>query len=144
MLPIANANGGCIKIADDVFVQMSHAPHVPKVNEKTSFLFSFGNNGRLINKEINGQLKIMKGEEIILTKTFQIKDGILELKHEFKNAGLYEIFIDFKLQNKTYSPEDFVVEVIEANKQNYFNNFIFLIIGFLIGIISFKLFGRKK
>ena len=34
LMPFTYSNGGCIKIADDVFVQMSHAPQVPKVNEK--------------------------------------------------------------------------------------------------------------
>jgi len=144
MLPIANANGGCIKIADDIFVQMSHAPQVPKVNEKTSFLFSFGNDKGLIKQEIEGQLEIMKGEERILAKDFQIKGGILDLKHEFNKDGIYEIFVNFELQNKTYSPEDFVIEVIEDNKPSYLIFFAFLTAGFLIGIFSSKFIGRKK
>lgn len=144
ILPIAYANGGCIKIVDDVFVQMSHAPQVPKVNEKTSFLFSFGDNNGLINQKINGNLKIMKGEEPILAKDFQIKDGILDLKHEFNNAGIYEVFIDFNLQNKTYSPEDFVIEVIEGSQASFLNYFIFLVVGVLIGAFLSKLIGGKK
>ena len=144
MLLVANANGGCIKIADGIFVQMSHAPQVPKVNEKTSFLFSFGNDKGLINQEINGQLKLVKGEELILAKDFQIKDGILDLKHEFKNAGIYWVFVDFTLQNKTYFPEDFVIEVIEDDRPSYLNYLAFLIAGFLIGIFSSKVIGRKK
>lgn len=144
LVPFAFSNGGCIKIADDIFVQMSHAPQVPKVNEKTSFLFSFGNNEGLIKQEIEGQLKIMKGEERILAKNFQIKGGILDLKHEFKNAGIYEVFVDFNLQNKTYSPEDFVIEVIEYDKPSYLIFFAFLTAGFLIGIFSSKFIGRKK
>lgn len=144
MLPISYANGGCIKIADDVFVQMSHAPHVPRVNEKTSFLFSFADKNGLVSKEISGELRLMKGEEVVFAKDFQIKDGVLDLKHEFKNAGIYEIFIDFKFQNKTYSPEDFVTEVIEDNNSNYLNYFAFLIVGFFIGILSLKFMGKKK
>lgn len=144
LAPVSFSNGGCTTIADDVLVQMSHAPHTPKVNEKTSFLFSFGNNKGLISREINGQLRVMKGEDIILAKDFQIEDGILDLKHEFKNVGLYEIYIDFRLQNKTYSPEGFVIEVIEDNKPNYLNNVILLIAGFLTGILSLKFIERKK
>jgi hypothetical protein len=143
-LPLVSSNGGCIKIADDVFVQMSHAPQVPKVNEKTSFLFSFGNDEGLINEEISGQLSIIKGKEVILINDFQIKNGVLDLKHEFNNAGIYEIFIDFDLQNKAYSPEDFVIGVIEGNKASFLNYFIFLIVGFLIGILSARFMGRKK
>lgn len=144
-IPFSYANGGCIKLADDVFVQMSHAPHVPKVNEKTSFLFSFGNNEGLINQEIDGQLKLMKGEDIILAKDFQIKDGVLELKHEFNNPGLYEIFLEFNVNGKDYMPEDFVVEVIEKQgNKGYLTNVLFLLAGILIGILSSKLFKHRK
>lgn len=145
LLPVGLSNGGCIKVADDIFVQMTHAPHVPKVNEKTSFLFSFGNNTGLINQEINGQLRIVKGEEGILTKDFQTKDGILDLKHEFNNPGLYEIFLEFNINGKDYMPEDFVVEVIEKKKYNgYLANVLFLLAGVLIGILSSKLFKIRK
>ncbi len=144
MLPISYANGGCMKIADDVFVQMSHAPHTPKINEKVSFLFSFADKNGLISKEISGELRLMKGEENIFKKDFQIKDGVLDLKHKFNNTGIYEIFIDFSLQNKTYSPEDFVIEVVEGSKPNYLNYFAFSIAGFLIGILTAKFIGKKK
>ena len=145
LIPLSYSNGGCIKIADDIFVQMSHAPQVPKVNEKASFLFSFGNNEGLINQEINGQLKIVKGEELILKKEFQIKDGVLDLKHEFNEPGLYEIFLEFNINDKEYMPEDFVVEVIEKQKDNgYLTNVLFLLVGILIGIVSTKLFKRIK
>lgn len=144
-LPMAYANGGCIKIVDDVFVQMSHAPHTPKVNEKTSFLFSFADKNGLVSKEISGKLRIMKGEEVILTKDFQIKDGILDLKHEFNNSGLYEIFLEFNVNGKDYMPEDFVVEVIEKQASNgYLTNILFLLAGILVGILSVKLFKHRK
>jgi len=145
LIPISYANGGCIKIADDIFVQMSHAPQVPKVNEKASFLFSFGNNEGLINQEINGQLRIVKGEELILKKEFQIKDGILDLKHEFNEPGLYEIFLEFNINDKDYMPEDFVVEVVEKRGNGgYSANVLFLLAGILIGILSSKLFKGRK
>ena len=144
ILPIAYANGGCIKIADDVFVQMSYAPYVPKINEKVSFLFSFADKNGLTSKEINGELRLIKGEEQILAKNFKINDGVLDLKHEFKNTGIYEIFVDFDFQNKTYSPEDFVIEVIEDNNPDYLGYFAFLMAGLLIGIISARFIGRKK
>ena len=144
LIPLAYSNGGCIKITDDVFVQMSHAPQVPKVNQKTSFLFSFGNNEGLINQEINGKIRITKGEELILAKDFKTNDGILDLKHIFKKESLYEIFLEFNFKNKTYAPEDFLIEVIENEKPNYgLYNFIFLVIGFLIGVISMKLVKKK-
>ena len=144
-IPISYSNGGCIKIADDIFVQMSHAPQVPKVNEKASFLFSFGNNEGLINQEINGQLRIVKGEELILKKEFQIKDGILDLKHEFNNPGLYEIFLEFNVNGKDYMPEDFVVEIVEKRGNGgYSTNILFLLAGTLIGILSSKLFKGRK
>ena len=144
MLPMSHANGGCIKIVEDLIVQMSHAPLAPKVYEKVSFLFSFADKNGLISKEISGELKLIKSEELILAKNFKINDGVLDLKHEFKNAGIHEIFINFALGNKTYSPEDFVIEVIEDNKPNYMEYFVFLIIGFLIGILSAKFMGKKK
>ena len=137
LIPLAHPNGGCIKIADDVFVQLSSAPLVPIVDKQESFLISFGNKQGIINKEINGTLKIVKSNEIILTKNFKIKDGILDLKHTFRNSGLYEIFLDFNIGNKTYIPEDFLIEVKEQN-QNFGVNAIFLSIGIVIGIMSMK------
>ena len=142
MLPIIYANGGCIKIADDVFVQLSSAPIAPKVNEQASFLISFGNRQGLITDEINGQLKIVQGEALILTKSFIIKDGILDLKYAFKNAGTHEIFLNFTLANKTYAPEDFVVEVQEE-KQSLTFDAILLAIGFIFGIIAMKIIKKK-
>ena len=145
MIPIANANGGCIKIADDMLVQMSVAPHVPIVNEKASFLFSFGNESGLIREEISGKIKIVQNGRTLLENGFKAEDGILDLKHEFKNVGLYEILLEFNVNGKEYMPEDFVVEVIEKQEGNgYLANALFLLAGFLIGILSAKfLKGRK-
>ena len=145
MIPIANANGGCIKIADDMLVQMSVAPHVPIVNEKASFLFSFGNESGLIREEISGKIKIVQNGKTLLENGFKAEDGILDLKHEFKNVGLYEILLEFNVNGKEYMPEDFVVEVIEKQEGNgYLANALFLLAGFLIGILSAKfLKGRK-
>ena len=130
LIPISYSNGGCIKIADDILVQLSSAPIVPIAGKQVSYLFSFGDRDvNLINKEIDGVLKIVKNDEIVFTKSFKIKDGILDLKHTFKSPGLYEIFLDFKIENKTYTPENFLIEVKEE-KQNL--NFLFLIIGIII------------
>ena len=117
LIPITYSNGGCIKVADDIFVQLSSAPLVPVVNKQTSFLFSFGNKEGLIKEEINGKLWIAKDEEKILTKDFKVKDGIYDLKHTFKNPGLYEIFLEFNFNNKTYAPEDFLIEVKEEKSE---------------------------
>ena len=144
LIPISYSNGGCIKLVDDVFVQMSHAPHVPKVNEKASFLFSFGNESGLIREEISGKIKIVQNGRTLLENGFKAEDGILDLKHEFKNVGLYEILLEFNVNGKEYMPEDFVVEVTDNNKTNYLGYFIFLITGFLIGILSFRFIGKKK
>lgn len=133
---ISFSNGGCIKVADDVLVQLTSSPLVPVVNEQVSYLISFGNKDGLVNKEINGKLRIVKSDEIIFTKDFKVKDGILDLKYTFKNTGLHEIFLEFEINGKKYAPEDFLIEVKEE-KQDF--NFLSLIIGILIGIILMKL-----
>ena len=144
LLPITYSNGGCIKIADDVLAQLSISPLVPIVNKETSFLISFGNKEKgLINEEINGKLWITKDDEKILTKDFKIKDGIYDLKHTFKNPGLYEIFLEFNYKNKTYTPEDFLIEVKEE-KQSFLFNIIFLIAGIFIGTVLMKLIKNNK
>ena len=125
LIPISYSDGGCIKVADGVLVQLSSAPEVPRVHQQVSYLFSFGNRNGLINKEINGTLKIVKNDETIFTKSFKIKDGILELKHIYENPGLYEIFFDFQIGNKNYKPEDFLVEAI-GQKNDFASKVIFL------------------
>ena len=144
-MPISYSNGGCIKIADDILVQMSVAPHVPIVNEKASFLFSFGNESGLIREEISGKIKIVQNGKTLLENDFKAKDGILDLKHEFKNIGLYEIFLEFNIHGKDYMPEDFVVEAIEKQgNKGHLTNVLFLLAGILIGILSSKLFKHGK
>lgn len=142
LIPFTYSNGGCIKIADDVFVQLSSSPLVPIVNKEASYLISFGNKEGLINEEINGTVKIVTKEETILTKDFKIKDGILDLKHTFNNPGLYEIFLEFKIKNKTYVPEDFLIDVKEE-KLDFKYNILFLFIGIAVGIILMK-FNKKQ
>ena len=139
LMPISYSNGGCIKIADDILVQLSSAPLVPIADKQASFLISFGDKEGLIKEEINGKVWIAKDGEKILTKNFKIKDGILDLKHTFKNAGLYEIFLEFNFKNKTYTPEDFLIEVKEE-KQSM--NFLFFIFGIVIGIVFMKLIKK--
>lgn len=142
-IPVSYSNGGCIKIADDVFVQLSNSPLVPIANKQTSFLISFASvKKELINDEINGKIWIEKNEETVLTKDFKIKDGILDLKHTFKNAGLYEIFLNFKIGNKTYAPEDFLI-VVKEEKPDFKYNILFLFIGIVVGIILMK-FNKKQ
>ena len=143
LIPITYSNGGCIKVADDIFVQLSSALLVPVVNKQASFLFSFGNKEGLIKEEINGKLWIAKNEEKILTKDFKVKDGIYDLKHTFKNPGLYEIFLEFNFNNKTYAPEDFLIEVKEE-KSDFSNSILFLIVGIIIGIILMKFIKKQK
>ena len=143
LIPVAYSDGGCIKIADDVFVQLSSAPVVPRVGKQVSYLFSFGNKQELINREINGTLKITKNSETIFTKSFKIKDGILELRHIYENPGLYEIFFDFQIGNKNYKPEDFLVEAIDT-KNDLMINLAYLTIGIIIGVILTKLIIKKN
>ena len=142
IIPVAYSDGGCIKIADDILVQLSSAPVAPVVGKQVSYLFSFGNNQGLITKEINGTLKIVKSGETIFTKDFKIKDGILELKHIYENPGLYEIFFDFQIGNKNYKPEDFLVEAV-AIKNDLMANLVYLIIGIFIGAILMKYCTKK-
>jgi hypothetical protein len=144
LLPFSYSNGGCIKVADDILVQLSSSPLVPIVNKQASFLISFGDIKKgLINEEINGNISIVKDKKTILTKDFKIKDGILDLKHTFKKEGLYEIFLEFDYKNKTYAPEDFLIEVKEQ-KSDYRNNILFLVIGIVIGIILMKFIKKRK
>ena len=143
LIPITYSDGGCIKVADDVFVQLSSAPVVSRVGKQVSYLFSFGNKQGLINGEINGTLKIVKSDETVFTKSFKIKDGILELKHIYENPGLYEIFFDFQIGNKNYKPEDFLVEAIDT-KNDLMINLAYLVIGIIIGVILMKLITKKN
>ena len=142
LIPISYSDGGCIKVADDVLVQLSSAPVVPRAHQQVSYLFSFGNQQGLINREINGTLKIVKSDETVFTKSFKIKDGILELKHTYEEPGSYEIYFDFQIGNKNYKPEDFLVEVIEQ-KNGFANKIIFLVIGTIIGIVSANFVIKK-
>jgi hypothetical protein len=144
LIQISYANGGCIKVEEDILVQLSSAPLVPIMDQQASFLISFGNlKKELINEEINGKLWITKGDEKILTKNFQIKDGILDLKHTFKSPGLYEIFLKFDINGKHYEPEDFLIEVKEE-KQNSLFDFLSLIVGVIIGIVLMKFIKNNK
>ena len=141
LIPFTYSNGGCIKVADDILVQLSSSPIVPIANKQASFLISFGNKSGLINEEINGKLKITKKEETILIKDFKIKDGILDLKHTFENPGLYDIFLNFNIGNKIYAPEDFLIEV-KGQEKSYVFNISFLIIGIFIGAVLMKLIRK--
>jgi len=114
-IPISFSNGGCVKVADDVFVQLSAVPIAPKVNEPASFLISFGNNNGLLDKRINGTLRIVKSVNTIFEKKFDVQ-GILSLKYTFKDAGFYEMYIDFMINGKDYHPEDFAMEVVDSRK----------------------------
>ena len=143
LIPLAYSDGGCIKIADDILVQLSSAPEVPRAHKQVSYLFSFGTKQGLINREINGTLKIVKSDQTIFTKSFKIKDGILELKHIYENPGMYEIFFDFQIGNKNYKPEDFLVEVIDVNN-DLMKNLIYFIAGIIIGIVLMKLVIKKN
>ena len=88
-IPISYSNGGCVKVIDDVLVQLSSSPLVPIVNKETSFLISFGDREKnLINEEINGKVSIVKDKEIIIAKNFKIKDGILDLKRHCHLFGV--------------------------------------------------------
>ena len=143
LIPIARSDGGCIKVADDVLVQLSSAPVVPIVGKQVSYLFSFGNKQGLINREINGTLKIVHSYETVFTKRFKINDGILDFKHIYENHGIYEIFFDFQIGNKNYKPEDFLVEAVDT-KNNLTTNLAYLIIGVIIGITLMKLSTKKN
>ena len=140
--PLSYSNGGCIKMVDDILVQLSNSPLVPIAGKETSFLISFANiKKELISEEINGKILITKDDEKILTKNFRIKDGILDLKHIFKKEGMYEIFLEFDFKNKTYTPEDFLIEVKEE-KNNFVANILFLIVGIAIGFFAAKFYKK--
>ncbi len=148
-MPISFSNGGCVKVAGDVFVQLSAVPIAPKVNEQASFLISFGNKDGLLDKRINGTLRIVKSGNTIFEKKFDAQ-GILSLKYTFKDAGFYEMYIDFAMNGKDYHPEDFAMEVVDSREnpaQNItLSNIIFLIAGIAIGCglaLIAKKFSKK-
>lgn len=144
LIPISFANGGCIKVADDVLVQLSSSPLVPVIDKEASFLISFADTQKeLIKEEITGKIWITKNENKVLIKDFKIKDGILDLKHTFENPGLYEIFLNLNIRNKTYAPEDFLIEVKDEDT-NYPQNLLFLVVGIIIGGLSLKFIGKRK
>ena len=143
LIPISYSDGGCIKLADDVLVQLSSAPHVPIVGKQVSYLFSFGDNkANLINKEINGTLKIVHNGKPIFAKEFRIKDGILELKHTYEESGSYEIYFDFQIGSKNYEPEDFLVEAIDT-KNNFMINLVYVIIVLLNATFAIVIFVKN-
>ena len=143
LIPISYSDGGCIKVADDVLVQLSSAPVVPIAGKQVSYLFSFGNKQGLINREINGTVKIEQTYETIFNKSFKIEDGIFELKHIYENPGMYEIFFDFQIENRNYKPEDFLVEVIDT-KNDLMIKSAYFITGIIIGVILTKFITKKN
>ena len=143
LIPISYSNGGCIKIADDMFVQFTSAPHVPVAGQQTSYLISFGNVKGPIYEKISGRATIVQNQKEIFAKDFKINDSILDFKYTFGKPGLYEIFLTFRINNKAYNPEDFLVEVKEKDA-GYKNNVLFLIAGILIGIMLMKFKPDKR
>ena len=148
LVPMAYSNGGCVKIADDVFVQLTSAPVAPRVGSQTSYLFSFANRQGLISREINGTLRITKNGETVFSNAFKTSDGILAQKYNYQSPGMYEIFFDFSVGGKNYKPEDFLVEAVDwktmSNGKNYFaDKIIFLLAGIVIGAISIKFISKR-
>lgn len=147
ILPITYSDGGCVKVAGDVFVQISAVPIAPKSNEQASFLISFGNRDGLLDKRINGTLRIVKSGNTIFEKKFDVQ-GILSLKYTFKDAGFYEMYIDFTMNGKDYHPEDFAMEVVDRKinlwQNILFSNVIFLIAGIAVGTAAILLIKRKS
>ena len=147
--PLTYANGGCVKVADNILVQMSMAPLVPTVNGQTSFLFSFADlNSNPISKEIKGQILIFKNKEHHFMEGFSTQDGVADFKHIFSEAGIYEVYVEFKLNGIIYNPEDFRIEVKGENQDMRLNNFasnmLFLVIGLAIGFFASKLYKKQK
>ena len=146
VIPLSFADGGCVKVADDALVQLSMIPVAPAAKEKASMVFSFGNlSMNLINKPIGGRLYINKNQKTVFEKNFSVDSGVLDLKYAFDEPGYYEIFVEFNMDRKKYTPEDFLVEVTDK-KQNFVPNLIFFAIGIIIGLLFTTLikFRRQK
>ncbi len=144
LIPFSYSDGGCVKVEDDMLVQMSAVPLVPIVGQQVSFLFSFANlKKEPIYGDITGKFKLVKSDNIIFTENFTAKNGIIDLKYTFKNTGLHEIFLEFEINGKKYAPEDFLIE-IKDESTNYQQNLLFSVVGIVIGILSAKFIWKKK
>ena len=144
MLPLAYSDGGCVKVADDALVQLSMIPVSPAPKEKASMVFSFGNlSMNLINKPLDGRLYISKNQKTVFEKNFSVNSGVLDLKYAFDEPGYYEIFVEFNMDGKKYTPADFLVEVTDK-KQNFVPNFIFFAVGVIIGLLFTALIKLRR
>ena len=138
------ADGGCVKVADDSLVQLSMVPVAPAAKEKVSLVFSFGNlSMNLINKPIEGRLYITKNQKTVFEKNFSVNSGVLDLRYAFDEPGYYEIFTEFSMNGKKYTPEDFLVEVTDK-KQNFVPNVIFFVAGVVIGSLFIALAKLRR
>ena len=148
LIPASYSDGGCVKVADDVFLQLSSAPVAPRAARQASYLFSFGDKNGLISKDINGTLRITKDSRTIFSRDFLTSSGILDMKYTYESPGLYEIFFDFSIGGKNYKPEDFLIEAVDEEnfdkKNDFAGKIIFFAVGIAIGATSVKLINIRN
>lgn len=135
IIPAVLANGGCVKIADEYFVQLSSSPHVPRINEQAQMLISIADrNATLVQQAINATITLKKGTAIIREEAKTTTSGVVSFEHTFAKAGSYELFFSFTINNQTIAPEDFLIEV-PTTSMPLMPVILALLLGTLIGIL---------
>jgi|GEM_PF-4533442 len=129
------ANGGMQKVAEGKYiVNVSAAPIAPYVGETQKLLIGFADiSGTLIEKDFSVDLALhFKGKTILDQKNLLAKNGILPFDYTYRQPGIYELFVRFRLPdepNHTYTPEDFLIDV----KEKYGGARASPLLGFVIG-----------
>ncbi len=152
------ANGGDQRLVEGKYlINLSRSPFTPRVGIPTSFLASFLDikTNKIISDQITAKISIAKISEYSQERKFifekdnlKVKDGILEFKYTFPEAGLYEIFFDFLIASepdKIYKAPDFMIEVhpnFESKKQESFI-LIAEAFGILLAFLAGFFAGRK-
>jgi len=145
------SNGGPQKLVDDVLISLAYVPLSPLEGEKISFLPTFVNATKAMQKENatsfilkdNASIKIWAidpfGNKVFELPIKNVENDfvIFDFQHTFEKPGMYELFFKFNLSSapgKTYTA-DFPIQVREKETLSRTPIFIYLI----IFILSFAL-----
>ena len=147
----ALADGGNQKVVEGKYiVNISSSPIAPFQGEKQAMLISFADiSNRLIKEDIAVDLRLSRklGQTVFEKKGLVAEGGILPFEYIYNEPGLYELFVTFYLPQdpkKAHQPEDFLIEVKPKNTtiNFYWLAGIFIILGFALGFLLGKRFGR--
>ena len=144
LAPLSMADTGWWQYTENYKVLMSMAPLAPKVDQQTSFLFSFLEGDDFIKGELKAKLRISMGhDKVVYESSFEnVKNGIFSHKYKFDKPGFYEVGVEFIADGKK-NFVDFPVEAVEERKSLFIPITMSFIIGMAIGLIA-KNKGRKK